>query len=228
MCYKSMCFQNLPSPLSKNNFNLPNLPGQNNIFPLVELRICLAIYFPTLYYFYGVYLFLFSAVITLRLWFFCFVSHARVSWPNNALVMSCIDINSRQPALSIIIYLTIFLPPWWWPTIAHSSVSDAHPRKQMLHILLLSIYQYIQMYVNLFIVACITVLSVEWAATSRPLTALIARFMGLTWGPPGADRTQVGPMLAPWTLLSGGCFKSISKIILYARVVVILLTQKRS
>ena len=32
---------------------------------------------------------------------------------------------------------------------------------------------------------------------------LIARFMGLTWGPSGADRTQVGPMLAPWTLLSG-------------------------
>ena len=23
-----------------------------------------------------------------------------------------------------------------------------------------------------------------------------------TWGPPGADRTRVGPMLAPWTLLS--------------------------
>ena len=30
---------------------------------------------------------------------------------------------------------------------------------------------------------------------------LIARFMGPTWGPSGADRTQVGPMLAPWTLL---------------------------
>ena len=28
-------------------------------------------------------------------------------------------------------------------------------------------------------------------------------FMGPTWGPSGADRTQVGPMLAPWTLLSG-------------------------
>ena len=26
---------------------------------------------------------------------------------------------------------------------------------------------------------------------------------GPTWGPSGADRTQVGPMLAPWTLLSG-------------------------
>ena len=32
---------------------------------------------------------------------------------------------------------------------------------------------------------------------------LIARFMGPIWGPSGADRTQVGPMLAPWTLLSG-------------------------
>ena len=38
-------------------------------------------------------------------------------------------------------------------------------------------------------------------------TTLIARFMGPTWGPSGADRTQVGPMLAPWTLLSGyGCW----------------------
>ena len=34
------------------------------------------------------------------------------------------------------------------------------------------------------------------------ITSLIARFMGPTWGPSGADRTQVGPMLAPWTLLS--------------------------
>ena len=27
--------------------------------------------------------------------------------------------------------------------------------------------------------------------------------MGPTWGPSGADRSQVGPMLAPWTVLSG-------------------------
>ena len=32
---------------------------------------------------------------------------------------------------------------------------------------------------------------------------LIARFMGPTWDPSGADMTQVGPMLALWTLLSG-------------------------
>ena len=31
----------------------------------------------------------------------------------------------------------------------------------------------------------------------------IARFMGPTWGPPGPCRPQMGPMLAPWTLLSG-------------------------
>ena len=34
------------------------------------------------------------------------------------------------------------------------------------------------------------------------ITSLIARFMGSTWGPPEASRTQVGPMLATRTLLS--------------------------
>ena len=33
------------------------------------------------------------------------------------------------------------------------------------------------------------------------LLSLIARFMGPTWVPSGADRTQVGPMFTPWTLL---------------------------
>ena len=35
------------------------------------------------------------------------------------------------------------------------------------------------------------------------MLSLIARFMGPKWGPSGANRTQVGPTLAPWTLLSG-------------------------
>ena len=35
------------------------------------------------------------------------------------------------------------------------------------------------------------------------LPPLITMFMGPTWGSSGADRTQVGPMLAPWILLSG-------------------------
>ena len=33
--------------------------------------------------------------------------------------------------------------------------------------------------------------------------SLIARSIGPTWGPPGSCRPHMGPMLAPWTLLSG-------------------------
>ena len=33
--------------------------------------------------------------------------------------------------------------------------------------------------------------------------SLRAKFVGPTWGPPGARRTQVGPMLAIWNLLPG-------------------------
>ena len=36
-----------------------------------------------------------------------------------------------------------------------------------------------------------------------PPSAQIVRFMGPTWGPPGSCRPQMGPMSAPWTLLSG-------------------------
>ena len=39
--------------------------------------------------------------------------------------------------------------------------------------------------------------------TNTNMLSLIARFIGPIWGPSGANRTQVGPMLAPWTLLSG-------------------------
>ena len=35
----------------------------------------------------------------------------------------------------------------------------------------------------------------------------ITKFMGPTWGPPGSCRPQLGPMLAPWTLLSGTTFE---------------------
>ena len=44
--------------------------------------------------------------------------------------------------------------------------------------------------------------SLEWYLAIKNTTQ-IARFMGPTWGPSGADRTQVGPMWATWTLLSG-------------------------
>ena len=46
-----------------------------------------------------------------------------------------------------------------------------------------------------------------WAAKQRRQTHQnnpdIAKLMGPTWGPSGSCRTQMGPMLVPWTLLSG-------------------------
>ena len=44
------------------------------------------------------------------------------------------------------------------------------------------------------------------SATSHCVSGIysqIARFMGPTWGAPGSCRPQMGPMLAPWTLLLG-------------------------
>ena len=42
-----------------------------------------------------------------------------------------------------------------------------------------------------------------WSCDSLSIPSQIAKYMGPTWGPPGSFRPQVGPMLAPWTLLSG-------------------------
>ena len=42
-----------------------------------------------------------------------------------------------------------------------------------------------------------------WDVLYRSVLPLIARFVRPTWHPYGAERTQVDPMLAPWTLLSG-------------------------
>ena len=57
----------------------------------------------------------------------------------------------------------------------------------------------------------------------KMLVTLIARFMGPTWDPPGADRTQVGAMWATsdrtqvgamwatWTLLSGMLYSAVQR-----------------
>ena len=44
------------------------------------------------------------------------------------------------------------------------------------------------------------VIGCKWTQSHQPLRAT---FIGPTWGPSGANRTQVGPMLALWILLSG-------------------------
>ena len=60
---------------------------------------------------------------------------------------------------------------------------------------------------------------VEQISQKPPLTA---RSMGPTWDPSGADRTQVGPKLAPWTLLSGtGWIFSVEKFMVLSETVVV-------
>ena len=45
-------------------------------------------------------------------------------------------------------------------------------------------------------IATTTTTTIITTTTTTTTTTLIARFIGPTWGPSGADRTQVGPMLA--------------------------------
>ena len=47
----------------------------------------------------------------------------------------------------------------------------------------------------------------------------IAQFMGPTWGPSGSCRPQVGPMLAPWTLLSGYFIKYSNRLMAFNKAV---------
>ena len=56
---------------------------------------------------------------------------------------------------------------------------------------------------NVWISIKITPKCVPVGPIDNKSTSQIAKFMGPTWGPPGSCRPQVGPMLAPWSLLSG-------------------------
>ena len=47
-----------------------------------------------------------------------------------------------------------------------------------------------------------TMLDTWWHWLFSCVCAQIAKFMAPTWGPPGSCRPQLGPKLAPWTLLS--------------------------
>ena len=76
-------------------------------------------------------------------------------------------------------------------------------------------YIYIHIYIYIYgICICVSVGVGGWVnitvidegTKASSTDILIARFWGPTWGPSGADRTQVGSMLASWTLLSGSCY----------------------
>ena len=48
----------------------------------------------------------------------------------------------------------------------------------------------------------------QFAGHFALMQSQIAGFMGPTWGPPGSCRPQMGPILAPWTLLLGMGYKA--------------------
>ena len=50
---------------------------------------------------------------------------------------------------------------------------------------------------------CLKVCKYARLELTKDIPSQIAKFMGPTWGPPGSCRPQMGPMLAPWTLLLG-------------------------
>ena len=52
--------------------------------------------------------------------------------------------------------------------------------------------------------------------------------MGPTWGPPVDDRTQGGPMLAPWILLSGICWKALQYHIICTYIYIFQTKQGKS
>ena len=63
-------------------------------------------------------------------------------------------------------------------------------------------------------VLCFTVMAIDHKHHIYVMvTSQIAKFMGPTWGPPGSCWSQMGPMLALWTLLSG-IFPSANEVIL--------------
>ena len=69
------------------------------------------------------------------------------------------------------------------------------------------IFRYIHTHTSKVLIACLCITQNIYYNIVGPdeyySSTQIAKFMGPTWGPPGSCWPQMGPMLAPWTLLSG-------------------------
>ena len=150
----------------------------------------------------GVFMFPFSLALT-------------SCWPNNRVTSGLINLNA--PVMSLLCESSIHCSealtqptsPWWmqmsWHQICTRASATTMPtgltlvlckwyyiRKSKLKTLY-QIWKYFNTWLNKKLH--------ENVADNK--TSLKAMFMGPTWGPPGAEGTQMGPMLAPWTLLSG-------------------------
>ena len=100
-----------------------------------------------------------------------------------------------------------FVPRWapWWP---HEPCYQGS--SYFIHEMYVSVFSWAA---SVAIDDIVKLYRRQWGSPAS-IDTLVAGFMGPTWGPSGADRTQVGPMLAPWTLLSRYiiCFQMIAKL----------------
>ena len=85
--------------------------------------------------------------------------------------------------------------PWWSPVLDVNVLVIATYEINLSQILML-----LEIQIFSFFKSALSSHAHIMAETQWPQ---IAKIMGLTWDPPGSCRPQMGPMLAPWTLLSG-------------------------
>ena len=87
--------------------------------------------------------------------------------------------------VSLLTHICVTRPQW----VNVASVATSHRREIRTH------------NVSVTITTFASVMATMWIRLNRQsITSLIARFMGPTRGPSGADRTQMGPMLVPFYL----------------------------
>ena len=86
-----------------------------------------------------------------------------------------------------------------WPLAGTNTSTLSHIQQELL--LGKIPYQAIHIQLGIIFMWYNKIHSIQICSWSR--TSQIAKFMGPTWGPPGSCRPQMGPMLAPRTLLSG-------------------------
>ena len=108
------------------------------------------------------------------------------TWHSSSLYVCCMK------AIHVVLQRKVYTLYWQLDSSDPSSYTDSHIFKYST--LLFSIQQMSHMNIRLMGMSVMV-----WC---HFLSSLVTRFMGPTWGSSGADRTQVGPMLAPWTLLS--------------------------
>ena len=119
--------------------------------------------------------------------------HVIVTWCTIGPVLcrhiASLDLNELRPMLSMSCI-------WCWHHVCTCDVMYFGDHVYLRQISIASYLHYLQQVCKYDV--CMVCHDIHYCLMTQ-----IAIFMGPTWGPPGADRTQVSPMLAPWTLLSG-------------------------